>query len=114
MIGMDMGFQQPLHCGALRFHIGDELVGGGGLGAARRGVEIEHRIDDRRLPGGRVDDDIAHGEGIGVEEAFHVRAGGGHCGGSWGSHGRLLLDVAFVVSVFSTESVLNHSGLSGT
>src|SRR3546814_5580997 len=46
VVGMHMGFDDPLDSQALLAHEGDDRVGRMSGGAARGGVEIEHRVDD--------------------------------------------------------------------
>ncbi|MNI60155.1 hypothetical protein D3C73_1153490 [compost metagenome] len=71
MIGVGVGFQQPLHLQAVLAHERDDpvrLQGGGSPGSR---VVVEHRVDDRTLPAIRfVDHVTVGGRGI-VEKGFN-------------------------------------------
>ncbi len=73
MIGVGMGLQQPGDCQIMSPAIGDHRIGAGGSGAARCRIEIEHRIDDRRLPAFPVMHDIADGKAVPIKEARNFR-----------------------------------------
>ena len=49
VIGMGVGFQQPLHLQLMLANEGDDLVGLGGGGSPGGGVVVEHRVDDRAV-----------------------------------------------------------------
>ena len=102
VIGVGMGFQQPGHFQIMGSDIVDQLVGRGIGSAARGGIEIEHRIDDRRFVGRWVAHDIADRISRRIEKArnfgaqrrigqgaFDQRAGRGE-GGIGGTHYPLL------------------------
>src|SRR3546814_6793313 len=67
-----MGFDDPLDSQALLAHEGDDRVGRMSGGAARGGVEIEHRVDDGAGFRRRVADHVADGEGVLVEEGADI------------------------------------------
>ena len=81
VVGMHMGFQQPLHLQAQFVHAVHQAVGTLGVGAAALGVVVQHAVDQGALRRGRIPGDVAEGEGGRVEEGFDVQAGrGGHGG----------------------------------
>ena len=76
VIGVDMGLQNPFDRQALRLYMRDQPVGGIGACAPRGRIEIQHRIDNGRLAGRRIGDDVADRVGRLVEEAVNVGAHG--------------------------------------
>ena len=77
VIGMNMGFQNPVDGQTLcRDKVGD-LLCGVGTGATGGGAIVQNRINDRGTPGCRVGSHMRHGvRGI-VEKTGYVRAGHG-------------------------------------
>jgi hypothetical protein len=71
VIGVRVGFEQPVDLEAGLTHVGDDRVGERGRGTARGLVEIEHRVDDRGAPGDGIVHHVARGEGRFMEEAAH-------------------------------------------
>ena len=61
MVGMDMGFQQPLHVKALGLDESDDLVCGFRICPTRSIIEIQHGIDDGAGATRRVFYHIGHG-----------------------------------------------------
>ncbi|MNF77153.1 hypothetical protein D3C84_592910 [compost metagenome] len=61
VIGVGVGFQQPLHLQAMFTHEGDDPVGLHGGGPPGSGVVVEHRVDDRALPAIGFVDHVAVG-----------------------------------------------------
>ena len=82
VIGVGVRLQQPLNLKVLGFDIGDQGVGRGGRGAARRLIIVQHAVDDGAGVRAGVAHHMADGEGGGVEEGFdhgalgRVRQGG--------------------------------------
>ena len=73
MIGVHVGFQQPVQRQALLAHIGDQPVGAS-VGRAPGGrVVIKHRIDYGAAFALRVTDHIAVGEGGRIEKSLNLR-----------------------------------------
>jgi hypothetical protein len=77
VIGMGVGFQQPLHLQTMSADEGEDLVGLRSASASSGAVVIEHRIDDCTLPAIGLVDHVTVGRGGGVEESFNQR-GHGH------------------------------------
>ncbi len=73
VVGVDVGFEDPLDIQPLFFDIGDDLIGRGRVGVTRGIVEIQHAIDDGGLVRHRVFDDVGHGKGGLVEKCFNFR-----------------------------------------
>src|SRR5215216_27462 len=72
MLGVHMRLQVPGHLEIARPHELDELFGSFAAGAAGFRVEIEHRIDDRRLRARSRMDDMAQRRGGLIEEAVDM------------------------------------------
>jgi len=72
VVGMGVGFQDPLHLPALGAHVVDDAVGRGAGQRAGFGLEIQHRVDHRDLAAGGVGQHIAHRAGDVVVEGFDV------------------------------------------
>ncbi|MNT64923.1 hypothetical protein D3C72_2028630 [compost metagenome] len=77
MVGVGVGFQQPLHLQVMGSDKGDDFVSLGGRGTPGRTVVVEHRVDNRTLPAIGLVDHVAVGRGGGVEESFN-QCGHGH------------------------------------
>jgi hypothetical protein len=75
MVGMGVGVEDPVDPQVLRRRRLDHGVRRGRAETAGIRVEIQHRINDRGGPGGRVPDKIGHRIGGGVEEGLEVRHG---------------------------------------
>ncbi len=72
MVGVHMGFQQPLHPQVLVAHVVDQALRACMGGAAGCRVVVQHRVDHRTLARFRVADHVAVGKGRGIEEGFDV------------------------------------------
>ena len=46
MVGVSMGFKNPLHCQILRLEVSQDLIGRRGAGAPRLEVVIQYRVND--------------------------------------------------------------------
>lgn len=79
MIGVGVGFNDPIDFETQFLDGGDDQVGIRSLGASGFGVVIEHRVDDGSVTVGAVVDEMTDGTGLGVVETLDV----------WG-HGRIL------------------------
>ena len=77
VIGVGVGFEQPIHLQIMRRDMGDYGIGRGGGGAARGGIVVEHAVDDGGAAGEGIVDDIGHGVGGRVEKGLDYRAGAG-------------------------------------
>ena len=77
VIGMGVGFQQPLHLQLMFANESDDLVGLDGGGSPGGGVVVEHRVDDRAVPAIVLVDHVAVGRRGRVEKSFNQ---GGHGG----------------------------------
>src|SRR6056297_2106911 len=73
MIGVYVGFHDPLYGELPLAHEIDNALGAGVANAPGGVVEIEHRIDDAAGATGRVLDDVAEGVGRRVEKGGHDR-----------------------------------------
>jgi len=79
MIGMGVGFENPLHAQPLAGDDGQQLFSVGRARAPGLGVEIEYRIDQRRPPTGRVEHDIRPGPGLGLVNRTNSGVLCAHC-----------------------------------
>ena len=73
MVGMDMGFQHPVHYQPLGADKFDHRIGRFRRRAPGGGAVIEHGIDHGGALGRRIPDDIADRERVRVEEGFDFR-----------------------------------------
>ena len=73
MVGMGMGFENESQIKALRVNIIQNGIGRRCGDARVAWREIEHRINDRCGPTGRIMHDIGDGVGGGVEKAVDLR-----------------------------------------
>ncbi len=77
VVGVDMGFDNPLHPQAFAADIGDDLIRRAHIGTARRVVEIKDGIDDGAGIACRVPHHITEGVGRFVKEMLNDRIGHG-------------------------------------
>ncbi|MNG16208.1 hypothetical protein D3C84_1000980 [compost metagenome] len=77
MIGVGMGFQQPLHLQPVLAHEGDDPVGLGRGRAAGGRVVIKHRVDNRALSAVVFVDHITVGRRGVVKKSFNQGRHGG-------------------------------------
>ena len=75
MIGVGVGFEEPIHLQIMRRDMSEDGIGRGGGGAARGGIVIEDAVDDGGAAGGGVVDDIGDGVGGRVEKGLDHRGG---------------------------------------
>ncbi|MNF94737.1 hypothetical protein D3C84_774550 [compost metagenome] len=61
VIGVGMGFQQPLHLQLMFTHKGDDFIGLGGGGAPGGRVVVEYRVDDCTLAAVGLVNDVTVG-----------------------------------------------------
>ena len=81
VVGVGVGFQQPLGAQAVLAHIGDDAVGALSGGAARFGIVVQHRIDDGTgAAGGGFVHDVGNGGGDRVEKGLDLWRHGGRLG----------------------------------
>ncbi|MNE29000.1 hypothetical protein D3C80_1224650 [compost metagenome] len=73
VIGVNMGFQNPLHLATQRLNLGDQAVCRCGAGTPGLGVVVQHTVDQRALARLAVHEQVADGRGRLVEEGFHVK-----------------------------------------
>ena len=73
MIGMRVGFEDPIDVKTCLAYIADEFVSGFKTSTTRRLIEIPDAVDDGRALGLIVADDIGRGKGRLMEERFDVR-----------------------------------------
>ena len=73
MIGMNMRFNQPFQIKAPGFNLGNHCIGMLITHGAGRIIKIEHRIDNRRLIGRRIDNQIADSIAVIVKKTFNIR-----------------------------------------
>ena len=73
VIGMGMGLEQPNHLQIMRSDVFDDRIGRGRRGAARIGIKVEHRVDNRRLAGRRIAHHVGDGESGRIKEAGDFR-----------------------------------------
>jgi hypothetical protein len=71
VVGMGVGFQQPVHRQPGLAHVGDDPVGAGVRGTPGLGVVITHAVDDGGAPRDRVRHHVGHGKGGGVEKRLN-------------------------------------------
>ncbi|VXD00541.1 hypothetical protein SPHINGOT1_300004 [Sphingomonas sp. T1] len=76
VIGMSMGFQQPIDRQSLIPHVSDHCVRRRSFGPARRGVKIEDAVDDRSLFRRRVPNDVGRCVGRLIKEGLNDRRSG--------------------------------------
>ncbi len=72
---MHMAFEQPFWLKPFGFHIGDDFIGGFGIGMAAGIVKIQNGIDDRTLVAVWIFDHKRNGVGGVVKKGFYF---GGH------------------------------------
>ena len=72
VVGVHMGFEQPLHLEVVLAHKVDQALSPGMRGTARRRIVIQHRVDQRALTLFRVADNITVSKGRGIEERFNA------------------------------------------
>ncbi len=77
MVGVHMGFQQPVHGQVLGAHEVHQLLRAGVAGVPGGGVIVEHRIHQRAASTLRVDNHIADGIGDRIEKTLYLRDAGG-------------------------------------
>ncbi len=70
MVGVDVSFENPVKFQAFRLDPCDQRIGRGGVGAPRRLIVVEHRIDHRASGALRVAHHIGHGVGRAVEKGL--------------------------------------------
>ena len=73
VIGMGVGFQDPLDRQVLALNEIDEPLGRQRAGTARSGVVVQHRIDQCAVAARLVEDDITYGARSVVKEGFYLR-----------------------------------------
>ena len=76
VVGMHMGFQDPLHAQALFADVGDHPLGAGVGGAAGSRIVIEHGVDQGALAAVGIGHHVAVGAGGGVEEGHDLQLRG--------------------------------------
>ncbi|MOA12421.1 hypothetical protein D3C78_1324100 [compost metagenome] len=72
VVGVHVGFQDPLHAEVVLAHVGNQLVGAVVRGASGGGIVVQHRVDQRALAAVRIAHHVAVGEGRGIEEGFNM------------------------------------------
>ena len=75
MIGMDVRFEDPVDLEVLFTDEGNDRIGRVCTCAAGGRVEVENRVDDRRVARIRVTDDVGDGVGCLVEEGVYLWIG---------------------------------------
>ncbi|MNT61410.1 hypothetical protein D3C72_1990550 [compost metagenome] len=75
VVGVGVGFQQPVDDQPLLADAAGDTFGPGVGSAAAGGAVIQHRVDDGAAAAGGVADDVAVGTGGRIEEGLHP---GGH------------------------------------
>ena len=73
VVGVNVGFENPLDGQVVPPHIGDDVVRRFRLRAAGGGVVVQQRVDDRGFFRRRVADNMARGEGLFIEKSFYMR-----------------------------------------
>ena len=68
VVGMGVGFEQPVNRQPLPLHIGDHRICIVAGGAARCRIKVEDRINDRRAARCRIVDDMCGGVGFRIKE----------------------------------------------
>ncbi|MNR12406.1 hypothetical protein D3C85_1287590 [compost metagenome] len=95
VVGVGVGFDDPVQRQLLLAHEVQQPVGGGGGGAPGLGIVVQHRVDDRRMAAALVVHHIADGPGDGIETGVDL---GIHRDSSWqdGSVFNILRNIIFV------------------
>ena len=76
MVRVSMRFENPLHRESFGLHVREHGVGSVRVRVSGFEVVVQDRVDDRCLPGPKVDDDIRDGPRLGIEERLNVSANG--------------------------------------
>ena len=105
VVGMDVGFEDPLDLQPVVAEMGDDGVGRAGVGVARGIVEVEHGIDHRAGLACRVLHHIGNGVGRLVEKGGNV--GLDELGGVNGLHGDLRSCFVRIYAACITLQALN-------
>ena len=72
VVGMCMGFQNPVHLQALTAHKLNHLVSRSGAGTPRLGVKVQHRIDDGACRARFLKNHISHRPSNWVKNAVNL------------------------------------------
>ena len=75
VVGMGVGFQYPLHLQTCLADMGNQLIGGMGIGAAAAVIKSQYRIDDGTGIGRRIAYQIGESVGGWVEKSADLRLG---------------------------------------
>jgi hypothetical protein len=78
MIGMRMGFENPLQPCAQGLHALHEPPGSALVGTTGSRVVPENRVDNGALPAARIDQKMREGGGLVIEEGFDLHSRFGH------------------------------------
>ncbi|MNZ52741.1 hypothetical protein D3C78_706000 [compost metagenome] len=72
VVGVHVGFEDPLYRQAMFAHVGNQLVGAVVRGTSGGGIVVQHRIDQGALAAVRIAHHVAVGEGGRIEEGFNM------------------------------------------
>ena len=75
MVRVSVRFEDPLDGEPFGLHVREQGIGSVGVRVPGLEVVVQDRVDDRRLPGSKVGDDVRDGPRLGVKKRLNVGSG---------------------------------------